>query len=427
MAADICPDARPNWHKGTMNTIHNKTCRMCTGTKFKVVIDLKHHPLVNSLVSKSGLGNKDLTFPLVVKQCEKCSLVQLVDLIDAEEIYRKVDYLYFSSDMPGLDKYFQPYAAEVRRRFLKDGDLVVEIGSNDGIMLKMFQARNRVLGIDPSTNVALRALKRGIPTVPVFFSESLAHKIAHEWGKAKVVIGNNCIAHLNDVRDLVRGVKALLAADGTFIVECNYWGGMVKNTNYSLIYHDHYSYFSLKAWQSFAPKFGLRVFDAVVTPAQGGSLRLFICTDRRPETKRLKTLQLEEKETALNTYASSLRYRDNVLAQAQALRRTVLDLKKAGKSIAGYGAAAKGMTILKCSGIGAKILDYFVDDSPAKQGWFSPVDHIPIISRQAAQKRLPDYFIILAPNYAEVIISKEKAFMRQGGRFIVPQNGITII
>ncbi len=410
-----------------MKTIHNKSCRMCTSTKFRVVIDLKRHPLVNSLVSKSGLLKKDPTFPLVVKQCEKCSLVQLVDLIDAEEIYRKVDYLYFSSDMPGLDKYFQPYADEVSRRFLKKGDLVVEIGSNDGIMLKMFQRQNRVLGVDPSTNVALRALKRAIPTVPVFFCESIALKIAHEWGKAKVVIGNNCIAHLNDLRDLVRGVRALLTDDGTFIVECNYWGAMVKHTNYSLIYHDHFSYFSLKVWQSFAPKFGLRVFDATVTHAQGGSLRLFMCTDKRPETQRLKTLQLQEMESALNTFATSRRYRDNVLAQSQALRRTVVELKQAGKRIAGYGAAAKGMTILKCSGIDAKMLDYFVDDSPAKQGWYSPVDHIPIISRQAAEMRLPDYFIILAPNYADIIISKEKRFMRQGGRFIVPKEGIKFV
>jgi SAM-dependent methyltransferase len=410
-----------------MKTIHNKTCRMCDSTKFKVVIDLDRHPLVNSLVSKADLKKKDPTFPLVVKQCQKCSLVQLVDLIDAEEIYKKVDYLYFSSDMPGLDKYFHPYADEVRERFLKDGDLVVEIGSNDGIMLNMFRARNRVLGVDPSTNVALRALKRGIPTVPVFFSESIATKIVKEWGPAKVVIGNNCIAHLNDLRDLIRGVKAVMGPDGVFIVECNYWGGMVKNTNYSLIYHDHYSYFSLQVWETFAARHGLRVFDATVTPAQGGSLRLFLAANDRPETERLNDLRREEKETALNTYATSRRYRDNVIATAKTLRKTVDDLKHQAKTIAGYGAAAKGMTILKCSGIDRKMLDYFVDDSPAKQGWYSPVDHIPIISREAAEKRLPDYFIILAPNYADVILAKEIRFRESGGKFIVPKDGIAII
>jgi len=410
-----------------MKTIHNRTCRMCDGSKFQVVIDLDRHPLVNSLVHKGNLRKKDPTYPLVVKQCRRCGLVQLVDLIDAEEIYKNVDYLYFSSDMPGLDNYFRPYADEVRERFLKEDDLVVEIGSNDGIMLNLFRKHNRILGVDPATNVALRALKRGIPTVPMFFSESLANKIAREWGRAKIVIGNNCIAHVNDLRDLIRSVKALLSDDGVFIIECNYWGGMVKNTNYSLIYHDHYSYFCLQVWTRFAAKHGLRVFDAVVTPAQGGSLRLFLCRDRRRETTRLKALRREERAIALNTYATSLRFRADVQAVAKKLRQTLEDLKKQGKTIAGYGAAAKGMTILKCSGIGKKFIDYFVDDSPAKQGWYTPVDHIPIISRQAAETRLPDYFIVLAPNYADVIIGKEATFRARGGKFIVPKGGITII
>jgi C-methyltransferase-like protein/putative zinc binding protein/methyltransferase family protein len=400
---------------------------MCDGTKFRVVIDLGPHPLVNSLVSKDRLNRKDPVYPLVVKQCQKCALVQLVDIIDAEEIYKKVDYLYFSSDMPGLDKYFKPYADEVRERFLSNGDLVVEIGSNDGIMLNLFKDTQRVLGVDPATNVAIRALRRGIPTIPLFFSESLAGKIAKEWGHAKAIIGNNCIAHLNDVSDLMRGVQTLLAGDGVFIVECNYWGGMVKNTNYSLIYHDHYSYFSLRVWQEFSSKYGLRVFDAVVTPAQGGSLRLFLCRDDRAASERVNALEREEKTTALNTYATSLRYRKNVLEAAKQLRRTLKELKRQGKTIAGYGAAAKGLTILKCSGIGRETLDYFVDDSPAKQGWFTPVDHIPIISREDAESRLPDYFLILAPNYADVIIAKEARFHERGGKFIVPKGKVSII
>ena len=221
-------------------------------------------------------------------------------------------------------------------------------------------------------------------------------------------------------------MKTLLAKDGVFIIECNYWGGMVKNTNYSLIYHDHYSYFSLQVWQTFAVQDGFRVFDAVITPAQGGSLRLFLCTDDRPETERLKALQREEEDTHLNSYATSLCYRKNVLEAARKLRRTLHNLKRQGKAIAGYGAAAKGLTILKCSGIGRETLDYLVDDSPAKQGWYTPVDHIPIISREDAESRLPDYFIILAPNYADVIIAKESRYRELGGKFIVPKGEVII-
>ena len=409
-----------------MRIINNKTCRMCDGTDFSVVVDLGQHPLVNSLVNLTNLDKKDPVFPLVVKQCNKCKLVQLTDIIDAEEIYKNVDYLYFASDMPGLDDYFGIYADEIKRRFLRRGDLVVEVGSNDGILLNFLKDDFRVLGVDPATNVALRALKRGIPTVPLFFTENIAKKIAKEWGTAKVIIGNNCIAHLNDLKDLMAGIKLLLSPDGVFVIECNYWGGMVKNINYSLIYHDHYSYFSVKVWQQFLQDYGMRVFDAIVTPAQGGSLRMFICNDQRTQTSRLRDLETKERDTRLNTEETCLKYKENVLSVANKLRTILEGLKKQGKTIAGYGAAAKGFTILNCSNIGSETIDYFIDDSPAKQGRYTPVDHIPIISRKEAEKQLTDYFIILAPNYADVIMKKELEYRKRGGKFILPIGKIEI-
>ncbi len=410
-----------------MKTIKNRTCRMCSSKKFFSVVNLGKHPLVNSLISKKGLNKKDPVFPLHVRQCKSCKLVQLTELIDANEIYKNVDYLYFSSDMPNLDKYFKPYADEIKKRFLKKNDLVIEIGSNDGIMLQYFKSKYKILGVDPSTNVVLRALKKGITTIPEFFTKRIASQLLYEWGEAKVIYGNNCIAHLNDVRDLMEGVKTLLKKDGVFIVECNYWGGMVKNINYSLIYHDHFSYFSLKVWNIFAKKYGMNVFDATVTPAQGGSLRLFISKDNKKKTNRYKKLIKEENINRLNTFKKSLEYKNNVKRISNKLKKIVNNLKKEGKKIAGYGAAAKGLTILKCSGLGKKQISYFVDDSPAKQGLYTPVDHIPIISRKDANKILPDYFIILAPNYSDVIIKKEKNFINRGGKFIIPKNELSIV
>ena len=406
--------------------IKNKSCRMCNSTKFFQVIDIGKHPLVNSLVEKKNLKKKDPVFPIKVNQCKKCKLIQLTEIIDANEIYKNVDYLYFSSDMPGLDNYFKPYADDLKKRFLNKNDFVVEIGCNDGIMLKFFKERYRILGVDPATNVVLRTIKKGIPSVPLFFTKELAKKIKSEWGSAKLIYGNNCIAHLNNVRDLAEGVSNLLKNDGVFVFECNYWGGMVEKTNYSLIYHDHFSYFTINVWEKFAKKYGLFAFDAIVTPAQGGSLRLFLSKKKRPQTKRYKELVKYEKKSQLNSYKSSKIFKKNVLNTASSLRKIVLNLRKKGKKIAGYGAAAKGMTILKCSNIGNK-LEYFVDDSPAKQGYYSPVDHIPIISRKKAQKKLPDYFIILAPNYSDIIIRKEKQFIKSGGKFIIPKDGIKII
>jgi len=409
-----------------MKIIKNKICRMCSSKKFNSVVNLGKHPLVNSLVSKQDLKKKVPTFPLHVKQCKSCKLVQLKEVIDANEIYKKIEYLFFSSDMPNLDKYFKAFANDIKKRFLKKNDFVVEIGSNDGVMLQFFKNTNKILGVDPSTNVVIRALNRGIITLPEFFTKKISKQISNEWGKAKVIYGANCIAHLNDLRDVMDGVKLLLRDDGVFIVECNYWGEMVKNFNYSLIYHDHFSYFSIDVWNKFLKKYKMNIFDAIVTPAQGGSLRIFMSKNKRKKTKRYYDLFNKEKLTNLNSHSKAIEYNKNVKRISNKLRKIVTNIRKKGLTVAGYGAAAKGLTILKCSNLGKKQIRYFVDDSPAKQGFYAPLDHIPIINRKEASKKLPDYFIILAPNYSDLIMKKEKKFISNGGKFIVPKNEIEI-
>ncbi len=410
-----------------MKLINNKVCRMCESKKFTSVVNLGKHPLVNRLVEKKNLKQKDPYFQLHVKQCNKCKLVQLKEIIDSGEIYKKVDYLYFSSEMPNLDKYFKIYAEDLKKRFLKKNDLVVEIGCNDGLMLQNFKKNNRILGVDPATNVILRALRRNISAIPEFFTDEIAKKIVNEWGQAKLIYGNNCIAHLNNLKDVASGVSRLLTIDGVFVIECNYWGRMVKDTNYGLIYHDHFSYFSVKNLTSFGKKYGLYAFDAIVTDAQGGSLRIFLSKVRRKPTTRYKKLLIQEEKTKLNSLETSTQYRKKVYKTTRKLKKIINELKRKKYKISGYGAAAKGMTIIKSSGIGKKHIDYFVDDSPAKQGLYNAGDKIPIISRAKANNKLPDYFIILAPNYAKFIIKKEKKFLSNGGKFIIPVGDIEII
>lgn len=410
-----------------MKTINNKTCRMCSSKHFTSVVNLGKHPLVNRLVEKKNIKQKDPSFYLHVKQCKKCKLIQLKEIINSEEIYKNVDYLYFSSEMPNLDKYFRSYCNDLKKRFLKQNDLVVEIGSNDGLMLENFKKNYKVLGVDPATNVVLRALKKKIPTIPEFFNDDVANKILKEWGSAKLVYGNNCIAHLNNLNEVFLGVQRILDNKGVFVIECNYWGQMVKDTNYALIYHDHYSYFSVYTLTNFGKKFGLYAFDAVVTEAQGGSLRIFLSKGKRKRTVRFTKLFNEEKKTKLNTFKKSKFYKNNVFKQTSKLSKIVNKLISNGKTIAGYGASAKGMTIIKSSGIGRKHLKYFVDDSPAKQGLFTAGDKIPIISRSKANKKLPDYFIILAPNYTKYIIQKEKKYINNGGKFIIPVGEMNIL
>ena len=214
--------------------------------------------------------------------------------------------------------------------------------------------------------------------------------------------------------------------DGVFIVECNYWGGMVKHNNYALIYHDHYSYFTLQNWVDLLAMHGLEIFDAYVTEAQGDglSLRLYADNAIRVPTKSFLDLLEEEKKTKLNSSKVCNQFLEGVTNKAKELKKIVVSIKESGKSIAGYGAAAKGFSILKLAEIDEKHIDYFVDDSPAKQGKYTPVSHIPVISRQAAENRLPDYFFITAPNYATVIIEKEQNFLDKGGKFLLESSEI---
>lgn len=394
-----------------------RPCRACGKTKTDVVLDMGGNPLVNSLIAERDILKEESTFPLKVVRCDNCSLVQIEDPIDSNKIYKDVDYLYFSSDMPGLYDYFRVYAEELKK-FLEPGDLVVEIGSNDGIMLRPFAEWGfPILGVDPATNVVLRAFKNGIPTLPLFFTERLAKQIVVEFGQAKLIYGNNCIAHIDNLDDVMKGVVALLADNGVFSVECNYWGAMVKDSNYALVYHDHFSYFSLKNWVDIASKHGLKVFDAKVTPAQGGSLRVFMTRDPISVTESFKELLREEEDTKLNTKRVAQGYGKKCIVEALKLHKTVEDIKMNKKTIAGYGAAAKGFSVLKLAGIDARHIDYFVDDSPAKQGLYTPVSHIPVVSRSTRPD--PDYFFITAPNYANIIMEKEKDFLDKGGKFIL--------
>jgi len=402
-----------------IKTVKNKTCRMCGSDKFKEVLDLGSHPLANSLLTQKDLKQEDPLIPLRVKQCQRCYLVQMTQVVDEAELYKNVDYLYYSSDMPGLVDYHKEYVRDIKKRFLKKGDFVVELASNDGVMLNLLKDEYKVLGVDPATTVVLRALKRNIPTVSTFFSERLAKQIKKEWGSPKVIVANNCIAHVNDLHDIARGIDALLDDKGIFIMEEYYWGAMVKNADYSLIYPDHYSFFSLKVLQQYFKKYGIKIFDAVVTPAQGGALRIFASKKNLAVTARLKNLEKEERISKLNSHMAVVLYRDRVWEIIDDLRKIVEELKGQGKRIAGYCASSKAFPILRSSNIDDK-LDYFVDDSPAKQGCYTPINHTPVISRKEAKDKLPDYFIILAPNYTKFILDKEKQFRKNGGKFIVP-------
>ena len=371
--------------------IKRTNCRMCESTRLKKVLNLGTHSLVNSYIKKKDLNKKELLLPLIIHQCINCGLIQMLKTVDPRIIYSGGKYLYFSRDIPGLEKYYKEYANTVYKKFVKSKkDLVIEIASNDGILLQHLIKKTKVLGIDAAPNAVLRALKENIPTFPSLFNDHTAKLVSKEYGEAKVVMANQCIAHVDNLIDFMSGVDRLLnKKKGIFIFETGYWTRMVDRTIYEQIYHDHFSYFSLEVWKKFCKRFDLKLFDAVVTPAQDNcSIRVFFSKNKKiKETNRLKKLIKYEKINKINSYKTSKIYEKKVKNSWRILKKELIKLKKNKKTIVAYGASAKSGTISRCADLGKNLIDFYIDDSPSKQGLFTPIYNIPILSKKEGYKK----------------------------------------
>ena len=413
--------------KSDKNFVEKKECRICGSADLENFIDFGHQPLANAFLSEEQLSGDELAYPLRVAFCHKCNLVQLRDVVDKEVLYR--DYIYFSSGIPKLSNHFRDYAIDVMERFLNKDDFVVELASNDGILLRFFKENGyKILGIDPALNIAKVATESGIDTVAEFFSSDIAEEIVKKHGKAKVIMANNVVAHINDHHDLAKGVSILLDTKGVFVLEAPYLVDMFENLTYDTIYHEHLSYLAVRPLMNLFDKFGLEIFDVKIFPVQGQSLRVFV--GKKGEhviEKSVEEFVRREISLGLNKFESYLELAERIKNSKSKLVALLQDLKKEGKKIAAYGAPAKGNTLLNYCGIGTNFLDYAMDDLPSKQGLYSPGMHIPVVSRKAADARTPDYFIVLPWNYFTMIKEREKKFMDDGGKFIIPVGNIDII
>lgn len=398
----------------------NAVCRMCGSTKLHKVLDLGLQPLANAFLTVKQLSDPEPKYPLEVYWCEDCSLVQLIHVVSPSILFR--DYVYFSMGMPKVSDHFRQYAEDALSRFVTDSSqLVVEVGSNDGVLLLSIKDRVRVLGVDPALNIAKLANERGVETLPEFFSEPLAKQIKESHGPARIIIGNNVIAHIDDHHDLVRGVRKLLDPEGVFIFEAPYLTDMFDNLAFDTVYHEHLNFFAVRPLvQHFASK-GLEVFDVELHPVQGLSLRVFVGhPGKHPISPRVGERVADElargfdKRSTYEELAQKVaRIKDEVVTHLQSL-------KQSGKKIAGYGAPAKGNTLLNYYGIGPEILDYVTEALPSKIGKYSPGMKIPVVHIDEARKNPPDYFFMLAWNYQNAILEKEAEFRAKGGKFVMP-------
>lgn len=392
------------------------SCRVCSGRKLRTVLSLGATPPANAFLGSPG--DKEDFFPLELSFCGDCGFVQLSHTVKPELLFR--DYVYVSSTSPVFVQHFRDASSQIVSRFrLKPGSLVVDIGSNDGIMLRPFKEQGmKVLGIDPAEKIAALATKSDIETLPLFFNHAVAKEIVKKYGKAKVVTATSVFSHVDDLDGFVGGVKELLADDGVFMVEVYYLYELLQKNLFDTIYHEHLSYFTTATISRLLNRLGMEVFDVSETDTHGGSLRVFAQKAGGPNKVADSVRQFVAMENAkrLSEEATYADFAGKISQNKQKLNRLLQEIKSKGKSIVGYGAPAKGNTLLNYFKIGPDVLDYIVDDSPWKQGLYTPGTHIPVVSFDELAKRKPDYILILAWNFAEPIMKKCAGF----GNFIIP-------
>jgi SAM-dependent methyltransferase len=399
------------------------SCRNCGARLNHTFVDLGMSPLANSYLEAAQLNQMERFYPLHVRLCAACFLVQLEPVAKPNEIFS--DYAYFSSYSDSWLEHAKSYTEAAARQFgLNKQNWVVEIASNDGYLLQYFVAKGiPVLGIEPARNVAAEAIRRGIPTEVRFFGESTARDLINGGKQADLIVGNNVLAHVPDLNDFVPGLKILLAPTGVITLEFPHLMRLMEENQFDTIYHEHLSYFSLVTARDLFDRHGLRTFDVEELPTHGGSLRIYVChqeNDQRPTGERVADLLFREKQAGFKTIEYYLSFGERVKKTKRKLLEFLIATKNQGKSVVGYGAPAKGNTLLNYCGIRSDLLDYTVDRSPHKQEHFLPGTHIPIYRPEKVKETRPDYVMILPWNLKEEVMGQMRYIRDWGGQFIVP-------
>ena len=399
-------------------------CRGCGTPLRHVFVDLGQSPIANAFLRADQLESAERTYPLCVYVCEDCLLVQL-EQFEAPDTIFNADYAYFSSFSDSWVQHARDYADLAISRFRLDGShRVVEIASNDGYLLQWFQRQGiPVLGIEPSANTARAAEAKGIECVTRFFGLQLADELAKQDRAADLLVGNNVLAHVPDILDFVAGMKRALKPSGVISVEFPHFLNLFRETQFDTIYHEHFSYLSLLAVQRIFSAAGLTIFDVAEIPTHGGSLRVFAAhTDgnRRPIAASVESVLSKERNAGLERVAAYRGFGERVAALREELLSLLRGLTATGATIAGYGAPAKGNTLLNYCGISTDLIAFTVDRSPVKQDHFLPGSRIPISDPARIWTERPDYVLILPWNLQEEIMSQLAGIREWGGRFILP-------
>jgi 2-polyprenyl-3-methyl-5-hydroxy-6-metoxy-1,4-benzoquinol methylase len=402
-------------------TTKQNTCRSCGSPLKHTFVELGTSPLANSYLTEEQLQQMEPFYPLHAYVCDACYLVQLNEFESPDQIFG--DYAYFSSYSESWLNHAKEYVTLMIKRFGFDANsLVVEIASNDGYLLQYFQKKDiPVLGVEPARNVAKVAQEAGIPTITKFFGVQTASELSTEGKLADLMLGNNVLAHVPDLNDFVKGFKVLLKPQGVITMEFPHLMRLIEENQFDTIYHEHFSYFSLITVKKVFAKHGLTIFDVQELPTHGGSLRIYAChaeDTSKPVSERISDLLNREIDVGF----TDLELYQSFGKRVKETKRNILDFmikaKREGKSIVGYGAPAKGNTLLNYCGIRTDFIDYTVDRSPHKQGHFLPGTRIPIYQPDKIKKTRPDYLIIFPWNLKDEIMEQMAHIRNWGGQFV---------
>ena len=397
-------------------------CRHCGAQLERAFVDLGFAPPSNAYLTAVDLCSPELYFPLKLKVCDHCRLVQTEDYAKADQLFRP-DYAYFSSVSGKWLEHAAHYSARIIDELqLTSESFVIEVASNDGYLLKNFVSRNiPCLGIEPTTSTAEAAEALGIPVLRRFFGRALAEELQADGRQADLLIGNNVFAHVPDINDFALGLKTALKPGGTITLEFPHLMRLIEHVQFDTIYHEHYSYLSLGTTKHILDAVGLRIRHVEELSTHGGSLRVYACHagDPRPTTEAVGLLLNAEERFGLSRTEAYADFQSKTEVVKNNLLHFLLDQKQRDRSVAAYGAAAKGNTLLNYAGVKSDLLPYVCDAAPSKQGKFLPGSHIPILHPEELQRRKPDTILILPWNIADEIIEQHNYVWKWGGEFYV--------
>ncbi|MDX1429228.1 MAG: class I SAM-dependent methyltransferase [Rhodothermales bacterium] len=403
-------------------------CIICKSSDVREFLDLGETTLANKFLTEEELERHEPYYPLRIGQCSECGHVQLMEHVPPHEMFE--EYLYISSMSETLKSHLHDLASMVTRRMKLTGeDLVIDVGCNDGTLLAAFNEMGaRTLGIDPAANLAARANAAGVETFTTYFGKESAEQIVSRWGSAKVVTATNTFPHIPDLDSFLHGLDRVLAKDGCFVLEAHYLQDLLELNAFDTIYHEHVSYWALRPMMRLFSRYDMEVVDVERLPLHHGQIRAWV---RRAGHDAVRSsvhqLVAEEEKAKLDCFDTFEAFADRTTHIRDRLNESLDELSREGRRIVGYGAPAKGNTLLTFLGIGPERIEYIADKSPLKQGRFTPGSHIPVVPAERILEDQPDYVLLLAWNFSDEILEQQSEFRRRGGKFIIPVPEVNIV